>query len=60
MSITIRDLGDFEGKYGIEEAQALRILGEVTDLEGFEDDWENGDYWLTHSDYLAYLTKVED
>ena len=59
MSITIRDLGDFEGKYGIEEAQALRILGEVTDIQEFEYDWSECDYWLTEADYIAYLMKVE-
>ena len=59
MSISINDLGDFEGKYDLDESQALRILSEVPDLEGFEYDWENCDYWLTHSDYIAYLMKGE-
>ena len=45
MSISIRDLGDFEGKYDIDESQALRILAQVDDLDAFEHDWQHCDYW---------------
>ena len=59
MSINIQDLGDFEGKYDLEESQALRILSEVSDIQDFEYDWSECDYWLTEADYIAYLMKVE-
>ena len=59
MSISIAELGDYAGKYDLNESQALRILSEVTTIEGFENDWSECDYWLTEADYIAYLMKVE-
>ena len=47
MSISIQDLGDYEGRYDIDESQALRILSHVTDIDGFEHDWQECDYWMT-------------
>ena len=47
MSISIQDLGDYEGRYDIDESQALRILAQVSTLQEFESDWRECDYWTT-------------